>query len=368
MTVFGATNPGANSAAFQVALAALLGGAGVYLLLPKPRGRNLAFGLFLALAGAATLAVFLLDHFGNADPQPIANGLFWFFSAGALTFGTVLVVQRNPARGAIAFAFVILSVCGLFLLLAAPFLMAVTVIVYAGAIIVTFLFVLMLSQTKGASNENDRTREPFLGALGGFAFAGLVLFALYTSRSGVETKDPLAAVVEAPSANKTLLPAPPLTPQDRVTLREIASSLGKITEATYDTPKKIVDATETSRVELDSVLNAMESRFGFLRQPGGEAPPPAQLTLRRIRDVRAQSRNVENTLTGTTKDSMVAVERLKESVRLLDGSAELPARNVANLGYLLYSEHLVVVELAGTLLLVATIGAVALSGRKVVPA
>ena len=70
------------------------------------------------------------------------------------------LAQRNPARGAIAFAFVILNTCGLFLLLAAPFLMAATVIIYAGAIIVTFLFVLMLSNVRSVSDENDRSREP----------------------------------------------------------------------------------------------------------------------------------------------------------------------------------------------------------------
>ncbi len=117
-------------------------------------------------------------------PDLVGSLLFWLFSLGALGFGTVLVVQRNPARGAIAFAFVILSTCGLFLLLAAPFLMAATIIIYAGAIIVTFLFVLMLSQPKGASNENDRTREPLLGSLAGFAFVGLVLFALYLTYIG----------------------------------------------------------------------------------------------------------------------------------------------------------------------------------------
>ena len=42
---------------------------------------------------------------------------------------------------------VVLSTCGLFLLNAAPFLMAGTVIIYAGAIIVTFLFVLMLAHS-----------------------------------------------------------------------------------------------------------------------------------------------------------------------------------------------------------------------------
>ena len=58
--------------------------------------------------------------------------LFYAFSATALIAGALLVTQRNPARAALSFALVVLSTCGLFLLLAAPFLMAATAIVYGG--------------------------------------------------------------------------------------------------------------------------------------------------------------------------------------------------------------------------------------------
>src|SRR5205814_6331378 len=108
----------------------------------------------------------------------------------------------------IAFAFVILSTCGLFLLLAAPFLMAATIIIYAGAIIVTFLFVLMLSQVEGASDENDRTREPLLGALAGFAFVGLLLFALQQTRESVT---PSTSAFREDARRQALVPAPVLT-------------------------------------------------------------------------------------------------------------------------------------------------------------
>jgi len=59
-----------------------------------------------------------------------------------------------------------------------------------------------------------------------------------------------------------------------------------------------------------------------------------------------------------------AVRALRDDVRLLAGAGDLPARNVANLGLLLYADHLLAVELAGTLLLIATIGAVAIAHRK----
>ena len=45
------------------------------------------------------------------------------------------------------------------------------------------------------------------------------------------------------------------------------------------------------------------------------------------------------------------------------GAAELPAANVGDLGRALYTDHLLAVELAGTLLLVATIGAIAIASR-----
>jgi hypothetical protein len=58
------------------------------------------------------------------------------------------------------------------------------------------------------------------------------------------------------------------------------------------------------------------------------------------------------------------VRRLREEVLLLAGAGELPARNVANIGFVLYANHLLAVELAGTLLLVATVGAVAIAQRR----
>jgi hypothetical protein len=63
-----------------------------------------------------------------------------------------------------------------------------------------------------------------------------------------------------------------------------------------------------------------------------------------------------------------AVRDLRNEAALLYGMGELPASNVRNLGYLLYSEHLLAIELAGTLLLVAVIGAIAVAHRKRVEA
>ena len=100
--------------------------------------------------------------------------LFYVFAGLAIVFGGLMLSQRNPVHAALSFAMVVLSTCGLFLLQAAPFLMAATIIIYAGAIVVTFLFVLMLAQQDGQSNADHRSREPFLASVAGFVLVAAI--------------------------------------------------------------------------------------------------------------------------------------------------------------------------------------------------
>src|SRR5262249_56134167 len=79
--------------------------------------------------------------------------------------------------------------------------------------------------------------------------------------------------------------------------------------------------------------------------------------------------NVEEQLTAPRPDIVMLRTRLKEladegqAIQRNQGPKPLPAANVAGIGTLLYSHHLLPVELGGTLLLVATIGAIAITGR-----
>jgi len=71
--------------------------------------------------------------------------VFFLLFALMAVVGSVLVVwQRNPIASALSLVLVFMSLGGLFVLLSAPFLAAVQVVVYAGAIMVLFLFVIML--------------------------------------------------------------------------------------------------------------------------------------------------------------------------------------------------------------------------------
>src|SRR5207248_9683368 len=93
--------------------------------------------------------------------------------------GGMMMTQKNAVDAALSFALVVLSTCGLYLLQAAPFLMAATIIIYAGAIVVTFLFVIMLAQQEGVSNADQRSREPFLASLAGCILLASLLCVLH---------------------------------------------------------------------------------------------------------------------------------------------------------------------------------------------
>ena len=86
-----------------------------------------------------------------------------------------MIVQKNPVYAALDFSLVVLGTAGLFLLQSAPFLAAATIIVYAGAVIVTFLFVIMLAQQTGQAVYDQRYRQPIAGALAGAVLLAALL-------------------------------------------------------------------------------------------------------------------------------------------------------------------------------------------------
>jgi NADH-quinone oxidoreductase subunit J len=107
--------------------------------------------------------------------MPVATDILFYVFA-ALTLGcAVLVVanpfSRNPVTSAMFLVLTIISMAGLFVLLHAFFLAAVQILVYAGAVIVLFLFVIMLLDLKAESVR----RIKFYGILAGVVSVGSIL-------------------------------------------------------------------------------------------------------------------------------------------------------------------------------------------------
>src|SRR5580693_9410590 len=98
---------------------------------------------------------------------------FYACSALAVAGAMSVVAAKNPIRSAMGLLLLVVSIAGLFLALHAQFLAAVQLIIYAGAIVVLFLFVIMLLGPKASTPDDRRglTVRVFGGTL--FAVAGL---------------------------------------------------------------------------------------------------------------------------------------------------------------------------------------------------
>src|SRR3990170_3540734 len=94
--------------------------------------------------------------------------LFSYF-AGAIVLTAILVVAlRNPIYSALSLLVLFFHVAGIYVLLDAEFIAAIQIIVYAGAILVIYLFVVMLLNLKA---EEGYQRQLVLGLLLGLAVA-----------------------------------------------------------------------------------------------------------------------------------------------------------------------------------------------------
>jgi NADH-quinone oxidoreductase subunit J len=100
--------------------------------------------------------------------------LFYVLAALTLIFGALVVVNpfsRNPITSAMFLVLTIISMAGLFVLLNAFFLAAVQVLVYAGAVMVLFLFVIMLLDLK----EEERRKVKLTGLVAGLVSVGAIV-------------------------------------------------------------------------------------------------------------------------------------------------------------------------------------------------
>ena len=104
--------------------------------------------------------------------------LFLTLAAVVVTSAAAVVLSRNAVHAALFLVVCLLGVAGLFVLQQAHFLAAVQVIVYAGAIVVLFLFVIMLlgvDRREDLDIDDLKAQRPLAGLLGVVALAELLL-------------------------------------------------------------------------------------------------------------------------------------------------------------------------------------------------
>ncbi|MCK4340885.1 MAG: NADH-quinone oxidoreductase subunit J [Phycisphaerae bacterium] len=168
----------------------LLGALGLFLAMPGGRLNIARVGWVLLAAAAGILIVFTVQ-------LAAGDGLGWFLACAlvALFAAIRVITHKKPVYSALYFVLLIIAVTGLLLLMQAEFLAAALVIVYGGAILVTYVFVIMLAQQAHPAAYDAQSREPFLGCL-----AGCVLVSVITAQflsGGGEPEEASRVIAEA---------------------------------------------------------------------------------------------------------------------------------------------------------------------------
>src|SRR3954468_9263162 len=105
---------------------------------------------------------------------PVAPTFFFYFLSSVAIISAILVITRkNAVHSALSLIVTLLSLAGLYLMLYAPFVAGVQVVLYAGGIMVLFLFVIMLVNLENLAKEEQFNKQWLLGLLGGLGLGAL---------------------------------------------------------------------------------------------------------------------------------------------------------------------------------------------------
>jgi len=160
---------------FVAVVLLILGALGLFLALPGAR-RDLSRVALLVLAAAGGTLIGLVTGL-LVGPAPLG----WFLGCAlvALYSAVRVVTHPRPVYSALYFMLLLVAVTGLLVLMQAEFLAVALVIVYAGAILVTYVFVIMLAQQARPPGYDTQAREPLWGCLAGFVLLTLIAAQLF---------------------------------------------------------------------------------------------------------------------------------------------------------------------------------------------
>ena len=113
----------------------------------------------------------------------ITEILFWFLSALALVSAIMVITSKNPVHSILSLIVTFFSISGHYILLNAQFLAIVNIIVYAGAIMVLFLFVVMLMNLNASSEPQKNRMLQFAGFISGGCLFLVIIAALMKSNT-----------------------------------------------------------------------------------------------------------------------------------------------------------------------------------------
>lgn len=164
-------------------IASALGALAVWMMMPAQKPKPTKLGALIGIVALGGLMVHLLNE-TPAESRP--SLYFYVFSFLAIASAVRVITHPRPVYSALFFVMVILSGAGLFVVLEAEFMAFAMIIIYAGAILVTYLFVIMLATLPQAEGQEEQSplydrvaSEPLSSALVGFALVAVISSALF---------------------------------------------------------------------------------------------------------------------------------------------------------------------------------------------
>ncbi|MCB9847607.1 MAG: NADH-quinone oxidoreductase subunit J [Phycisphaeraceae bacterium] len=327
-----------------------IGAVGVALALPRKANVNpQPLGALIAAAGIGGLIAVLAMVAGDDRP----NLFFYVFAFIALGAALRVITHPRPIYSALYFILSILASAGLYLLLDAEFMTFALIIIYAGAILITYLFVIMLATTAPSDEgyedleEYDAVaREPVI-ATG----AGFLVLAILTGWLSVGVPHLPPPAYKGGDEALAQLPLKVQQAFDEVGLLEHADG-----EMLPFDPGSVAGTYYDPLTRQAQLLLADPSRFrGMLRQARA----------------RARGEDVSEDADALSPEAAALV--VNEPVTRRDGTVvvlvsfpeSLRARNIESVGLELIGGHPLTLEMAGIILLLAMLGAVVLARKRI---
>ena len=234
---------------YALYIASAIGAVALYMMMPR-RGYNpRKIG---ALLGALTLGglwLYLHERLPAAlGLEPAAFAYYYVFSALAIGSAVRVITHTKPVYAALWFVMVVLASAGMFLVLEAQFVAFAMVIIYGGAILVTYLFVIMLaSPNDPPENPDDNSLdydriayEPLAAIAAGFLLLAVLLGAIF---SPYEPNPMAHGQTDAQIINSVLTDRP-----DQRLARHVGPEQADQLPAAMANPTRL---TNTERVGLD---------------------------------------------------------------------------------------------------------------------
>jgi NADH-quinone oxidoreductase subunit J len=125
---------------------------------------------------------------------PVATPFFFYLLSAIMLIGGILVITRkNPVHSALALIVTLLAQASIYLMLYAPFVAGVQIILYAGGIMVLFLFVIMLVSIDRSVRERQFNSQWAVGIIAATALGGLFM-TVYTKGKDIFPEHALPVV------------------------------------------------------------------------------------------------------------------------------------------------------------------------------